>query len=53
MQVKESKTNKHFFISMIKSVVRIAAGIFLTTNHIWQAGLLLILAEGLGIIEEF
>ena len=53
MQVKESKTNTHFWTSMVKSVVRIAAGVALCFGDIWKAGVLLIIAEMLGIIEEF
>jgi len=53
MQPKESKSNKHFNISMIKSAVRIAAGINLALGNIWYAGIFLIIAEGLGIAEEF
>jgi hypothetical protein len=52
MQVKESKTNSHFYVSLVKSGVRIAAGIMLCLGDIWEAGALLIIAEILGIIEE-
>lgn len=52
MQPKESKTNRHFTISMIKSAVRIAAGIDLALGNIWYAGVLLIIAEVLGVVEE-
>jgi hypothetical protein len=52
MQIKESKTNTHFWTSMVKSGVRIAAGIMLCTGDIWKAGILLIIAEILGIVEE-
>jgi hypothetical protein len=52
MQPKESKTNRHFTISMIKSAVRIAAGIDLALGNIWYAGILLIIAEILGVVEE-
>tara|TARA_B100000085_G_scaffold106992_1_gene97525 strand:+ start:201 stop:386 length:186 start_codon:yes stop_codon:yes gene_type:complete len=43
---------KHFRISMIKSVVRIIAGVVLCTGNLLVAGLLLIGAEMLGIWEE-
>ena len=43
---------KHFRISMIKSVVRIIAGVVLCTGNLLVAGLLLIGAEILGIWEE-
>jgi hypothetical protein len=56
MQLRESKTNWHFNISLIKSAVRIMAGIALLFPNEWYlnaAGGLLIGAEILGIIEEF
>jgi len=52
MQPKESKSNRHFTISLIKSAIRIAAGVNLAINNIWYAGILLIIAEILGILEE-
>ncbi len=52
MEPKESKSNKHFTISLIKSAVRIAAGVALVFNNIWYAGVLLIMAEILGVAEE-
>ena len=55
MQQKESKTNWHFRISIIKSVVRIFAGIALMYGDQWYlnaAGGMLIGAEILGILEE-
>ena len=42
----------HFYVSLAKSVTRIAAGIFLIQGNIVAAGLLLIGAELLGVIEE-
>jgi hypothetical protein len=42
----------HRNISFVKSGLRIAAGLALTTSHIYVAGVLLILAEILGIVEE-
>lgn len=42
----------HFLVSIIKSFVRIGAGSALIMGHIMWAGILLILAEGLGILEE-
>jgi hypothetical protein len=64
--------NKHFVISMIKSIVRIVSGMFLILSGwylygaenftdlllldagvmLMYGGLFLILAEGLGILEE-
>ncbi len=52
MEPKESKTSKHFIISLIKSAVRIGAGINLVLGNIWHAGVLLVIAEILGIVEE-
>ena len=42
----------HFYVSLVKSVTRIAAGVFLIQGNIVGAGLLLIGAELLGVIEE-
>lgn len=52
MQPKESKSNRHFTISLIKSGIRILAGITLCLGDIWKAGVLLMIAEILGIVEE-
>jgi hypothetical protein len=52
MQPKESKTNSHFWISIVKSGVRIAAGVMLCVGDVWKAGALLIVAEVLGVAEE-
>jgi hypothetical protein len=55
MQQKESKTNWHFRISIIKSVIRILAGLTLMWADQWYfnaTGGLLIGAEILGILEE-
>jgi hypothetical protein len=53
MQEKESKTNWHFRISLAKSFLRIIAGGALFGGLLGMAGLLLIVAEVLGIVEEF
>jgi hypothetical protein len=42
----------HFYVSLAKSGLRIVAGVFLINGNLLAAGSLLILAEGLGIIEE-
>ena len=42
----------HFYVSLVKSGLRIVAGIFLINGNLLVAGSLLILAEGLGIVEE-
>jgi hypothetical protein len=53
MQEKESKTNWHFSISMAKSCIRLMAGVTLISDQILIAGVLIIIAEVFGIIEEF
>lgn len=45
-------SKKHFYISLVKSAVRIAAGVVLITGNLVIAGALLIGAEVLGIVEE-
>ena len=45
-------SKKHFYISLVKSAVRIAAGAVLITGNLILAGALLIGAELLGIAEE-
>ena len=52
MSEPKDPSEKHFKISMVKSVVRIIAGITLCTGNLLTAGLLLIGAELLGIWEE-
>ena len=42
----------HFIVSMIKSVLRIGAGIYLMVVGFYGAGVLLTAAEILGIVEE-
>jgi len=52
MQPKESKSNRHFIVSLAKSAVRIAAGVDLALGNTLYAGVLIIVAEILGIVEE-
>ena len=52
MQEKESKTNWHFRVSLLKSALRIIAGIALMNEYAITAGSFLIVAEILGIVEE-
>ena len=52
MQPKESKSKSHFYISVIKSVVRIGACYFLFNEQFGNTAILLGLAELLGIVEE-
>lgn len=52
MQPKESKTNTHFWISLVKSGFRFGAGIQLILGNIISAGILFVVAEILGVAEE-
>ena len=52
MQQKESKTNSHFWISIVKSGIRFGACFSLFQGHLEMASILLGLAEVLGIAEE-
>ena len=53
IEVQPKDTSKgHFYVSLAKSALRIVAGIFLIDGNLLVAGSLLILAEGLGVIEE-
>ena len=55
MEPKESKSKKHFWFSIYKSIFRLGAGLALwKTGDIMlvTAGVLLIIAEILGILEE-
>lgn len=45
-------SKKHFYFSMVKSGFRIVAAITLMDGHYYAAGLLLAIAELLGIAEE-
>lgn len=45
-------SKKHFQISMIKSLNRLTAGTYLLTGDWFWAGIFIIMAEVLGIIEE-
>lgn len=53
MEVQPKDTSKgHFYVSLAKSVLRIAAGVALVNMAFISAGALFILAEILGIVEE-
>jgi hypothetical protein len=56
MEIQSKDPSKgHFYVSLAKSAVRIAAGVALCLTlspMLWYAGVLLILAEVLGIVEE-
>ena len=45
-------SKKLFQISMLKSLNRITAGLYLLRGDLFYAGLFLIMAEVVGIIEE-
>ena len=52
MELKESKSSKHFWISLFKSVLRLTACWFLFNQMFGNTAVLLGLAEVLGIAEE-
>ena len=53
MEIQPKDTSKgHFYVSLVKSVLRITAGGALISGLIVHAGVLLIAAEVLGIVEE-
>ena len=53
MEVQPKDTSKgHFYVSLAKSFIRIAAGACLIQGNLFLAGYLLIFAELLGIVEE-
>jgi hypothetical protein len=45
-------SKRHFYISIVKSFIRFGAGGFLIAGDLVGAGVLIILAEVLGILEE-
>ena len=52
MQPKESNSSRHFKISMLKSGIRMIGYACLVAQNFMIAGLLLGIAEILGIVEE-
>ena len=53
MEVQPKDTSKgHFYVSLVKSTLRIVAGLALTQGLFFEAGAFLIAAEILGIVEE-
>lgn len=53
IEIQPKDTSKgHFYVSIVKSATRIAAGVFLMNGEVTMAGCLLIAAEVLGIVEE-
>jgi hypothetical protein len=53
MNIQPKDTSKgHFYVSLVKSALRICAGVFLITGCLTTAGCLVILSELLGVLEE-
>ena len=52
MELKESKSSKHFWISLFKSVLRLGACYFLFNEQFGNSAITFGLAELLGIVEE-
>ena len=55
MEPQESKSKKHYYISLIKSIFRLGAsyGLWLTGDMmLMTVGIFLAIAEILGILEE-
>ena len=53
LKIQPKDTSRgHFYVSLAKSVLRILAGTAFCWGLIYAGGMLLILAEGLGIVEE-
>lgn len=51
-QIEHPDPTKHKHISFVKSGIRIVAGVTLCAGHLVVAGVLLIFAEVLGVVEE-
>jgi hypothetical protein len=53
IEIQPKDTSKgHFYVSLVKSIIRIGAGGCLIQGNLFFAGFLLIFAEVLGILEE-
>lgn len=53
MEIQPKDTSKgHFWVSMVKSAVRMVAGFWLISGNLLMAGVCIIFAEILGIVEE-
>ena len=53
IEIQPKDTSKgHFYVSLVKSALRIIAGGNLVLGNLFWAGTFLILAEILGIVEE-
>jgi hypothetical protein len=53
VDIQPKDTSKgHFYVSLAKSGIRIFAGGVLMAGNVWLAGLCIVLAEVLGVVEE-
>jgi hypothetical protein len=53
VDIQPKDTSKgHFYVSLAKSGIRIFAGGVLMAGNIWLAGVCIVLAEVLGVVEE-
>ncbi len=53
IEIQPKDTSKgHFYVSLAKSAIRIFAGGVLMAGNIWLAGVCIVLAEVLGVLEE-
>ena len=48
----QDPSKRHFYVSLVKSIIRIGAGCWLMQGNLLMAGVCFILAEVLGIVEE-
>jgi hypothetical protein len=53
IKIQPKDTSKgHFYVSLVKSAIRVFAGIALINGNLMLAGALVIAAEVLGVVEE-
>jgi len=53
IEIQPKDTSRgHFYVSLAKSAIRIVAGGCLITGNLLMAGVFLIMAEVLGVVEE-
>ena len=53
IDIQPKDTSKgHFYVSLAKSGIRIFAGGVLMLGNFWLAGICIVLAEVLGVVEE-
>jgi len=53
MEIQTKEPSKgHFYVSLAKSAIRIFAGGVLMSGNFWLAGVCIVLAEVLGVVEE-